>query len=409
MNLLTSCITYFRRIIKTQSASQITDELIIDYINRFWTQDVDARIQLFDLKTKYQFLTTPGVDQYNMPLYGIQTEPGSQQISYYPVYQGFLEPCFVNGIQIPYYNQRSQFNNIWPNYVQLNVEVGIGNGTTGPYTLSFPFLPGNSPPNNNPVSACIIRGHVDMIGVIEFNQPNTVVEDPPVSDTAGSKISTVPVSSVYSAVYFTAVGADGTNITVADSGQFLTGNQNYGILMQPGTYPDGNLPLVNGPTPNYSTTQNTINYFTGIAQNVYFPTAIPDGSPINGLCYYYQMGIPRSVMFYNNCLTFRAPPDTQYLVELDAYLSPAAFLSSSSAIPLAYMTEYIALGSARKLLYETKDEEQLRFYEPIFREQEALVWKRSQREFTSTRTPTIYSSSGFGTSGWGIGNNAGLT
>ena len=36
--------------------------------------DVDARLQLFDLKTTYQFQTSPGVDQYNMPLYNIQTE-----------------------------------------------------------------------------------------------------------------------------------------------------------------------------------------------------------------------------------------------------------------------------------------------------------------------------------------------
>ncbi|CAB4199608.1 hypothetical protein UFOVP1357_1, partial [uncultured Caudovirales phage] len=67
MNLLNSVITYVRRIIKTPSDSVITDGLIVDYINRFWLMDVDARVQLFDLKTKYQFLTTPGVDRYNMP------------------------------------------------------------------------------------------------------------------------------------------------------------------------------------------------------------------------------------------------------------------------------------------------------------------------------------------------------
>ena len=405
MNLLNSVITYVRRIIKTPSDSVITDGLIVDYINRFWLMDVDARVQLFDLKTKYQFLTTPGVDRYNMPLYSIQTELGSQQIFYYPVYQGFMSPVFVNGIEIPLYTQRHLFNNLWPNYVQLNVQVGTGNGTVGPYTLSFPFLPGNTSAINNPISAALIRGHVDMTGVIQWNNPNVIIQDPPISDVFGSKIAQVPVSSVDSAVYFTSTGADGSNITIADSGQFLTGNTNYGLLMQPGAAPNGNqnLAFVTVPSPTYSTTQNTINYLTGVAQNVYFPTAIPSGMPINGLCYYYQLGIPRSLLYYDNVMTLRAPPNTQYLVELDAYLSPAAYLNTTDAIQYAYMAEYISRGAARKLLSDTGDWDQFNAYEPLFLEQESLVWKRSQRQFTANRTDTIFSTS----YGLGIYNNSG--
>ena len=56
------------------------------------------------------------------------------------------------------------------------------------------------------------------------------------------------------------------------------------------------------------------------------------------------------------------PPDNQYLVELEAYLSPAAFMSTSSALPYAYMAEYIARGAARKILSDTGDVEQFQFY-----------------------------------------------
>ena len=80
MHLLQDIITYVRRIIKSPSDAVITDNLIIDYINRFYISDVDARMQLFDMKTKYQFQTQPGVDRYNMPLYDLQTEPGNQTI-----------------------------------------------------------------------------------------------------------------------------------------------------------------------------------------------------------------------------------------------------------------------------------------------------------------------------------------
>jgi hypothetical protein len=374
LNLLSDIITYVRRLIKSPSNAQITDNLIIDYINRFWLLDVDARIQVFDLKTKYQFQTTPGIADYNMPLYSVQVQPGLQDIGMFPVYQGFMQACYANGIQVPFYTQRDPFWSLWPNYLQFLPVSGVGNGTAGPYTLTLPFFPA-------------IPGHIDITGIIATGNN----QDPPLVPIGPSSnfITTIPTTSVYSAVYFTATGENGQNIVVADSGQFLSNNTDgdlYGLLMSPGLAPLGNTALVGG----YSTTSNTINYNTGSA-NVTFPTAIPEGAPIQAQCYFFQQGLPRAILFYNNCLTLRPPPDVPYLIELNAYLTPAAFLISGDAIPFGYMSEYIARGAARKILSDTGDIEQFQFYEPLFREQETLVWKRSQRQFTATRTGTIFS------------------
>jgi len=383
MFLLQDIITYIRRLIKTPSNSTIPDNLIIDYINRFWIIDVDARLQLFDLKTKYVFQTQPGVDQYNMPLYSIQIEPGNQTIGFYPVYQGFLAPARVNGINVPWYTERSTFYDTWPNYVQSLAPTTVGDGTNGPYTIQLPFAPNVVISPNQPASG-ILRGHVDITGIIATGSN----ADPIVGNTLNLS---VPTTSVYSAVYFTSINASGENVIVADSGQFLSGNVNYGLLMQPGPAPFGNSVLAGG----YSTTSNTINYNTGIA-TVTFPSPIPVGQNINSQCFYYLPGLPRAILFYNNILTLRNPPDIQYQVEIDAYLSPAAFLNTSASVPFGYMTEYISRGAARKILADTGDIEQFNFYEPLFREQEILVWKRSQRQWTSTRTQTIYSGNGFG-------------
>jgi len=371
LNLLSDIITYVRRIIKSPSNAQITDNLIIDYINRFWLLDVDARVQLFDLKTKYQFQTTPGIADYNMPLYNVQTQPGAQTIGSFPVYQGFMQACYANGIQVPFYTQRDPFWNLWPNYLQFDAEAAVGDGTAGPYYIPIPYFPA-------------IPGHIDITGIIATGNN----QDPPLV-TNGNLIPTIPTTSVYSAVYFTAVGANGQNVVVADSGQFLSNNTDenlYGLLMEPGSAPYGNTALVGG----YSTTLNTVNYTQGYA-NVTFPAAIPTGTPIQAQCYFYEQGLPRALLFYNNCITMRPPPNTQYLIEMDAYLTPAAFLNTGSAIPFGYMSEYLARGAARKILADTGDMEQFQFYEPLFREQEILVWKRSQRQFTSTRTGTIFS------------------
>ena len=395
MNLLDDVVTYIRRIIKSPSNAVITDDLIIDYINRFWIIDVDARLQLFDLKTNYQFQTTPGVDRYNMPLYDVQLQPGNQSIASFPVYQGFLGPAYINGIQVTFQTQRNSFFNVWPNVTQNLGVVGVGNGGST-YTLQIPILPGNQP--QNPPLNGILRGHIDITGIIATG--NNV--DPPLTDTANAAtdLAIVPVTSVDSAFFLTSIDASGANVIVQDSGQFLIGDVNYGILMEPGKAPNGNNSLAGG----YTITSNTINYFTGVV-NVTFPVPIPSGQNISAQCLFFQTGLPRAILYYNNCLILRSPPDTQYLVELDAYLSPAAFLVSDKALPFGYMAEYIARGAARKILSDTGDVEQFQFYEPLFREQELLVWKRSQRQWTATRTETIYSQ-GFG-QGNGCNNNFG--
>jgi hypothetical protein len=381
LNLLQDIITYVRRIIKSPSNAVITDSLIIDYINRFWMMDVDARIQLFDLKTKYQFQIQPGVDQYNMPLYNVQTEPAGS-IGIYPVYQGFLDPVYVNGIQVPFQVDKTTFFNIWPNIVQQMFSVGVGNGSTSNFTFTLPVSPNNTSPPGPPFQY-FLRGHVDINGIIA-TQNN-------VDPFFGTTLNTlIPSTSIYPAVYFTSVDAQGNSLVVQDSGQFLfdgVHNQfNFGLLMNPGQAPFGYSASSGG----YSTTLNTFNYLTGVG-NVTFPTAPAAGAPISAQAFLFQCGLPRGVLFYNNTLIFRSPPDQQYLVELDAYLSPAAFFNQPNAIPFGYMAEYIARGAARKILSDTGDIEQFQFYEPLFREQEQLVWKRSQRQWTAGRTQTIYS------------------
>jgi hypothetical protein len=371
--------------------------------------DVDARIQLFDLKSKYQFQTSPGIDQYNMPLYTVQPNPSDttagiiqSPVNYYPVYQGFLDPVYVNGIQIPFQTDKTTFFNIWPNIVQQMAVVATGNGTAGPYNFTFPVAPNNSNPLTTPFQY-FLRGHVDITGIATLANFTGALQDPPLVTTAQinsmvgnitnqqNVISQVPTANLFSQVYITTNGSDGSNIMVTDSGQFLSGNQNLGLLIQQGAFPKGNVPLTGGPTPYYSTTQNVFNYYTGQVSNLYFPQVIPVGVNINAQAFLFQCGLPRGVLFWNNTLVFRSPPDQQYLVELDAYLSPAAYLTTSQAVQFGYMCEYIARGAARKIMADTGDLEQFQFYEPLFKEQETLVWKRSQRQFTASRTQTIYS------------------
>lgn len=362
MNLLSDILTYVRRLIKSPSNAQISDNLLIDYVNRFWILDVDARIQLFDLKTKYGFMCKPGITSYNMPLYGVNEFPAqiegsnpTSAINSYPVYQGFMDPAYVNGIQVPFYTQRDAFYKVWTPYLQQLQPAAIGNGGTT-YTLTLPFFPA-------------LAGHVDISGIIKVGSS--------IDPIVGASLNTnVPITSLYPAVIITASNGSNAQMKITDSGQFLNTNQNIGFLQ----------------TTVGSTIQaaGTVNYQTG-AVSVTFPSAVPTGNEIQVNCYFFQSGIPRAILFYDNVITIQPPPNVSYYVEMDAYLSPAAFLNSAAAVEFAYMSEYIARGAARKILSDTGDIEQFQFYEPLFKEQETLVWKRSQRQLTATRTGTIFS------------------
>ena len=168
MNLLADILNYVRRIVKAPSNSTITDSLLIDYVNRFWLMDVDARVQLFDFKTKWGFQTTPGIDSYNMPMYNVQVEsPGENpaNIASFPVYQGFTGNCYVNGIQIPFHTTQEGFSNLWPNYIQALQPVAYGDGSTTTFSFSLPFFPA-------------IPGHLDITGIIANTAGIGAIQDP---------------------------------------------------------------------------------------------------------------------------------------------------------------------------------------------------------------------------------------
>lgn len=378
MNLLSDVLTYIRRLLKAYTNGEISDNLLIDYVNRFYINDVDADIQLFDLKKKYEFQTIAGVDKYNMPLYDVQSVSANQDVNFYPVYQGFEGNVYVNGYQIPLYLDRSLFRRIFPDYDQELQSLATGDGATTNFDLTFPVLGNNSTPVNPPVNA-ILRGHVDISGIIATAQN----VDPPLGTTLNLNI---PTTSIDSQVWITSTDAQNKNLVVADSGQMLTSNTNYGLLMDVGNAPYGNTVLAGG----YSTTLNTVDYLNGTA-NVTFSAAPADGATINAKVKYFQTGRPRGVLFYNNTLTLRQPPDRPYTIELEGYMSPSAFLATTNAIPFGYMSEYIARGAARKIMSDTGDMEQMQFYEPLYQEQKRLVHRRSLRQKTATRNQTIYS------------------
>lgn len=339
-SLLSDVITYTRRIIKQPNPETISDSTIGDYVNRFYVYDVPARIQLFEMKTQYSLELTPNVDQYNAPITYL---PGGTVV---PTYNTYLTPAYIDGYQIVMQQSHDQWMKLFPNRY-FNSYQQNGTGSAGPYNFNL-----YEPP--------VVQGHRD------FNL------QPP-----GNNINPGGLQEglLTSSVYVTAIDVNGNLNTAQDDPK----SASTGNLIQYDPLNPGNAPSIVG----------TVNYLTG-AISVTFLYSIPSTSAINTQSIPYSAGRPQAILFFDNTFTFRPIPDKPYLFQIDAYYNPAAFMTTSNALPYRYMTEYLARGTARKILQDYGDIEQLALYEPMFREQENFVLRKTYRQVSNTRVATIF-------------------
>jgi len=133
----------------------------------------------------------------------------------------------------------------------------------------------------------------------------------------------------------------------------------------------------------------SINYVTGVG-TITFANAIPTGNEITLISTPYAANRPQAVLFYDNVITLRPVPDKAYPVELNAFLTPAALLQSTSNPILKQWWQYLAYGAAKKIFEDSQDPEGVDQIMKGFKEQETLVLNRHIVQQTNERTSTIY-------------------
>lgn len=270
--------------------------------------------------------------------YTFETIPNVFEYQFpYTNYQNVKSPVYCDAVLMGYTQSDDQFYKIFPELVQNEV-VTLGDGGPGPYNFILPRTP-------------ILRGFTDDLG------------------------------NLLPYVYVTAIDNAGEQVYVVDDG-------NGNLIQCDGTFQFG----PNG-APEPVNIVGSVNYVTGALTDITFANSIDVGIPINVQYSPYSVGFPRVMLFYNNIFKLYPVPDRPYKIQIDTHTTPAAFMSTESAVPFAYMSEYIARGAARKILTDNADYDMFQFYEPLFREQENLVLRRTSRQNATQRTPTIYSAS----------------
>lgn len=157
---------------------------------------------------------------------------------------------------------------------------------------------------------------------------------------------------------------------------------------------------------NTQVPSGTINYVTG-AFNITFPVAPASGVAINSQTVPYQPSQPQAILYYANVFTLRPVPDQPYRVTFEVYQRPTELLSANAIPELQEWWQYIAYGSAKKILEDRLDMETVNLIMPEFKMQEMLIQRRTLVQYTNERPGTIYTQqtdSGNGyNGGWGTG------
>ena len=103
--------------------------------------------------------------------------------------------------------------------------------------------------------------------------------------------------------------------------------------------------------------------------------------------------MPTDVLYYNNQLTFRGPPDQTYKIRIAAYRIDYAFTpitvnpppNTLLAVPQAYLTRYFAYGASLDILSDFGEMDKYNEVFQVYRRYRAQVLARTWNQLQSQR------------------------
>jgi len=355
--------TKVRRLTRSPSTAQLSDDDLNNYINTFVVYDFPEHLRMFNLRTTFTFICNAFQDEYNTDTVSYAGNTTNQLYNFQNNYISVHDPIYIAGYQAFYTQSREQFFGIYPKVNNIAPTGVIGNGITQSFTgvINYQQSLSNVPPNSNQ-PAVLLKNQV-LFGSVDVNGLGTSLIDVPLIDTT-------------------------------------TGFQ----TIQGNLYYPENLPTSPPTTVDLDPTNN-INYLTG-EYTITFNTPPASGEPINSQVVPQICSLPQAMMYYDNKIVIRPVPDQPYRIQFEAYMRPTALLQTTQTPTLEEWWQYIAYGAARKIFQDRMDLESVALLEPEYKKQEALCLRRTIVQYTNERVATIYTeqtSFGPGSGAWGWG------
>ncbi len=341
---LSTIRTKVRKLTRSPSQNQLSDTEIDDYINTFMLFDMPEHLRLTNLYKTFSFYTEPGIDVYKS-----STSITSPMYNFNNTKITIHPPIYIAGFKGLLSESREQFYNMYPNISSIASIGQVGDNVETRFAGVINSQQGNIP-NNLTLRIALIRENV-LFNSVDANGNGLAMIDYPISPTIGN-------------------------------------------LYVPGGAPTD---LVNQDPDNY------INYITG-QYVVEFNTPPATGAAINSQTVQVQTALPKTLLFFDGYFTLRPVPDQVYKITMDVFVQPTEMMLSSSIPELHEWWQYIAYGASRKIFQDRMDIESVMQIDPEYKEQEALITRRTIVQMTSQRTATIYSQDNNQIGGFGPNN-----
>lgn len=420
---LTQIKNKVRRITRSLDETLLTEDQLNEYINTFVLYDFPEHLRLFNLHENFSFYTEAFVDTYDTnttdstnPLYNFQN-----------TYLTINQPLYVAGYKVAYYQDQTAFFNLYPKIKNIQSIGTNGNGIQRTFTGYINTQQGNVQPfvQNSGQGTIINRGSVQFNSVDSSNSTLVLIDYPidvntgaiivpnsaennstliGTTDVSGNASGTVPAASGSIGQEFQ-IGSQIFTVT-ATSGALTTSGSGSGTFdTTTGAYTfTGCEDLENIYLFDVGLSYGSINYLTGY-YSITFPYAPGSSKQINSQVQLVACSRPFAVMFYDGIFTIRPVPDQAYKVEMEVYKRPTEMLAAGDMPKLAEWWQYIALGTCIKIFQDRMDMDSVSLIMPEFKEQEALIQRRTIVQNTTQRSATIYSqdtnpSGSYGNNGW---------
>ncbi len=327
LSTLQNIRTKVRRLTRSPSTSQITDDQIDDYINTFYLFDFPQQLRTITLDSTFTFYSQPFIESYAQT-----TNPALSTAALFQFldrFTSFGPPAYCQGRPLQYVQQLDEFTALYPQQMISQV-IGYGDGVTTDFN-------GQIDPANAPImSGTVVISSVDVTG-----QGITVVDMPTVSTSAP--------------------------------------NAGY-------NNPFGNLYAPN----DFNTILGTINYITGTF-NVTLPVPPAASAPVATQVQPYTPAIPNTIYFDGQVFHLRPVPDQVYQITIKAQMLPTELMNNTDNPEIYQWWQYVAYGTAIKILQDRMDLDSVQLLMPEFKHQENLVERTTLVQLSSQRAQTIYS------------------
>lgn len=156
-----------RKLTRSPSDSQLTDDQLLSYIDTFILYNFPSSIRLFSLRQVFTFYTQPNVDTYQTN--NIPNDPFN---NFQNIYLSVHEPVFLAGIQGFFTQWRDVFYGYYPQTNTIADTLLRGNTSVGPFTGVVTAAP-------------MLQNNVNF-NCLDMNGTSMVVVDYPTSNLIGA-------------------------------------------------------------------------------------------------------------------------------------------------------------------------------------------------------------------------------